>query len=73
MLIHVCTFQDTNAGLVKQCVTSMYKKNIQRLTKVSRSGIHVSDLYECSLFIFLHLPDVQDVFFSKCVQLNIIP
>ena len=22
-------------GLVKQCITSMYKKNIQRLTKVS--------------------------------------
>lgn len=27
--------QDTNMGLVKQTITSLYKKNIQRLTKVS--------------------------------------
>ena len=26
--------QESNMGLVKQCITSMYKKNIQRLTKV---------------------------------------
>jgi len=31
---HTDTFtRDNNIGLVKQCVTSMYKKNIQRLTK----------------------------------------
>ncbi|KAK7498299.1 hypothetical protein BaRGS_00010559 [Batillaria attramentaria] len=31
---HTETFtRDNNMGLVKQCVTSMYKKNIQRLTK----------------------------------------
>ena len=28
-------------GLVKQCVTSLYKKNIQRLTKVSMYVAHV--------------------------------
>lgn len=35
-LLYVIIFltQDNNMGLVKQCVTSMYKKNIQRLTKV---------------------------------------
>lgn len=26
--------RDNNTGLVKQCVSSLYKKNIQRLTKV---------------------------------------
>lgn len=29
-------FQDTNLGLVKQCLSFLYKKNIQRLTKVSK-------------------------------------
>uniref|UniRef100_A0A4W4E2G9 COP9 signalosome complex subunit 3 n=1 Tax=Electrophorus electricus TaxID=8005 RepID=A0A4W4E2G9_ELEEL len=33
---HSETFaRDSNAGLVKQCLSSLYKKNIQRLTKVS--------------------------------------
>lgn len=26
--------RDNNTGLVKQCLSSLYKKNIQRLTKV---------------------------------------
>lgn len=33
---HSETFtRDNNTGLVKQCLSSLYKKNIQRLTKVS--------------------------------------
>ena len=28
--------RDNNMGLVKQCLSSLYKKNIQRLTKVRR-------------------------------------
>lgn len=32
---HSETFaRDNNTGLVKQCLSSLYKKNIQRLTKV---------------------------------------
>ncbi len=32
---HSETFtRDSNTGLVKQCLSSVYKKNIQRLTKV---------------------------------------
>lgn len=35
---HSETFtRDSNMGLVKQCLSSLYKKNIQRLTKVSRA------------------------------------
>lgn len=36
--------RDNNMGLVKQCLSSLYKKNIQRLTKVRhiwvKSTIH---------------------------------
>lgn len=36
---HSETFtRDNNTGLVKQCLSSLYKKNIQRLTKVSDSS-----------------------------------
>lgn len=35
MTKHSETFtRDNNMGLVKQCLSSLYKKNIQRLTKV---------------------------------------
>lgn len=30
--------RDNNTGLVKQCLSSLYKKNIQRLTKVGGPG-----------------------------------
>ena len=30
--------RDNNMGLVKQCLSSLYKKNIQRLTKVQSCG-----------------------------------
>lgn len=30
--------RDNNMGLVKQCLSSLYKKNIQRLTKVQPCG-----------------------------------
>lgn len=36
-LIYLCLnifHQDNNTGLTKQCLASLYKKNIQRLTKV---------------------------------------
>lgn len=37
---HSETFtRDNNTGLVKQCLSSLYKKNIQRLTKV---GWHIN-------------------------------
>lgn len=36
---HSETFtRDNNTGLVKQCLSSLYKKNIQRLTKVGRAS-----------------------------------
>lgn len=36
---HSETFtRDNNTGLVKQCLSSLYKKNIQRLTKVGGYG-----------------------------------
>lgn len=36
---HSETFvRDSNMGLVKQCLSSLYKKNIQRLTKVRAPG-----------------------------------
>lgn len=39
---HSETFtRDNNTGLVKQCLSSLYKKNIQRLTKV---GVSVCSL-----------------------------
>ena len=42
-------------GLVKQCITSMYKKNIQRLTKVS--GF---------IFTLNHCPvELEFLFFEK--------
>lgn len=37
---HSETFtRDNNMGLVKQCLSSLYKKNIQRLTKVSGTAL----------------------------------
>lgn len=37
---HSETFtRDNNMGLVKQCLSSLYKKNIQRLTKVRSCGL----------------------------------
>ncbi|MEQ2162158.1 COP9 signalosome complex subunit 3, partial [Goodea atripinnis] len=39
---HSETFtRDNNTGLVKQCLSSLYKKNIQRLTKVGLHGLWV--------------------------------
>lgn len=39
---HSETFtRDNNTGLVKQCLSSLYKKNIQRLTKVGRWFLQV--------------------------------
>lgn len=37
-------------GLVKQCVTSLYKKNIQRLTKVSGQVICDSLIISSTLY-----------------------
>ena len=42
---HSETFtRDNNTGLVKQCLSSLYKKNIQRLTKVGRC-VNVSQMF----------------------------
>uniref|UniRef100_A0A8C0Y523 COP9 signalosome subunit 3 n=1 Tax=Cyprinus carpio carpio TaxID=630221 RepID=A0A8C0Y523_CYPCA len=34
--------RDNNSGLVKQCLSSLYKKNIQRLTKIEDGEIYAS-------------------------------
>uniref|UniRef100_A0A6Q2YW85 COP9 signalosome complex subunit 3 n=1 Tax=Esox lucius TaxID=8010 RepID=A0A6Q2YW85_ESOLU len=48
---HSETFtRDNNTGLVKQCLSSLYKKNIQRLTKVSNFDLSIADMF-CSLQI----------------------
>lgn len=40
---HSETFtRDNNTGLVKQCLSSLYKKNIQRLTKVRSASESVT-------------------------------
>ena len=53
---HSETFtRDNNMGLVKQCLSSLYKKNIQRLTKV-RQVLSPSGGSGCPWTCFLFFP-----------------
>lgn len=56
---HSETFtRDNNTGLVKQCLSSLYKKNIQRLTKV-RGHTCVTN---CRKMVWLHCSKLWLIF-----------
>lgn len=73
-------FQDSNLGLVKQCITSIYKKNIQRLTKVpcclhtknpiATECCHSDD--SCLTIGIYHLSDVECIMFLR-VPWTVLP
>lgn len=72
---HSETFtRDNNTGLVKQCLSSLYKKNIQRLTKVRGYGHNICELvclktnqrvFNLMAACLLFPADLPDAFFAR--------
>ncbi|XP_046362327.1 COP9 signalosome complex subunit 3-like isoform X1 [Haliotis rufescens] len=67
---HTETFtRDNNIGLVKQCITSLYKKNIQRLTKTFQTlsltdmanRVHLSGAKEAEKYV-LHMIEDGEIY-----------
>uniref|UniRef100_A0AAX7TXV0 COP9 signalosome complex subunit 3 n=1 Tax=Astatotilapia calliptera TaxID=8154 RepID=A0AAX7TXV0_ASTCA len=77
---HSETFtRDNNTGLVKQCLSSLYKKNIQRLTKIEDGEIYASINQKDGMVCFHDNPEKYnnpamlhkiDQEMLKCIQLD---
>uniref|UniRef100_A0A8C8IRU2 COP9 signalosome complex subunit 3 n=1 Tax=Oncorhynchus tshawytscha TaxID=74940 RepID=A0A8C8IRU2_ONCTS len=77
---HSETFtRDNNTGLVKQCLSSLYKKNIQRLTKIEDGEIYASINQKDGMVCFHDNPEKYnnpamlhkiDQEMLKCIELD---
>uniref|UniRef100_A0A8P4G3I0 COP9 signalosome subunit 3 n=1 Tax=Dicentrarchus labrax TaxID=13489 RepID=A0A8P4G3I0_DICLA len=77
---HSETFaRDSNTGLVKQCLSSLYKKNIQRLTKIEDGEIYASINQKDGMVCFHDNPEKYnnpamlhkiDQEMLKCIELD---
>uniref|UniRef100_A0A8C3GB33 COP9 signalosome subunit 3 n=1 Tax=Cyclopterus lumpus TaxID=8103 RepID=A0A8C3GB33_CYCLU len=77
---HTETFtRDNNTGLVKQCLSSLYKKNIQRLTKIEDGEIYASINQKDGMVCFHDNPEKYnnpamlhkiDQEMLKCIELD---
>uniref|UniRef100_A0A673J3S2 COP9 signalosome complex subunit 3 n=1 Tax=Sinocyclocheilus rhinocerous TaxID=307959 RepID=A0A673J3S2_9TELE len=68
---HSETFaRDNNSGLVKQCLSSLYKKNIQRLTKCSNLCSFVSQIEDGEIYASINQKDGMVCFHDNPEKYN---
>uniref|UniRef100_A0A671LVZ9 COP9 signalosome complex subunit 3 n=1 Tax=Sinocyclocheilus anshuiensis TaxID=1608454 RepID=A0A671LVZ9_9TELE len=62
--------RDNNSGLVKQCLSSLYKKNIQRLTKCSNLCSFVSQIEDGEIYASINQKDGMVCFHDNPEKYN---